>query len=171
MKQKKSNQSGQALIELIIFLPLMFMVYSIISGFANSINASINQQKFTRGYFYYRAQNNSTLPKPEAGDPHRTWRQFGMYYLGFMESFDEAGKTPLMPCYKISIPIAATAGDTCETEYEKGSSQFIRIGTVHGICGATYAVEGPSVIHIPDAKSYNENFYGLTDQSSCTIIR
>ena len=62
----KNNQTGQALIELIIFLPLMFMFYSMISGFANAINASINQQKVARAYFYYKVQNNSTIPKPSA---------------------------------------------------------------------------------------------------------
>ena len=63
---KRSHQKGQALIELIIFLPLMFMFYSMISGFANAINGSINQQKIARSYFYYRLQNNSTIPKPDA---------------------------------------------------------------------------------------------------------
>ena len=168
MKKKMLDQKGQALIELIVFLPLMFMVYAIISGFANSINASINQQKFTRGYFYYRAQNNSTLPKPEGGMPHLNWDQFGMHYLGFMEAFDSDDR-PVMPCYKISIPIAAAKGDLCENAYKTGNTQFIRIGTVYGICGATYSRQGTSVIHVPDYLSLPNGYTALIDQSSCII--
>jgi hypothetical protein len=65
MFRKKLDQRGQALIELIIFLPLIFTLYGLIGGFANAINGSINQQKITRSYFYFRAQNSSNLVGPQ----------------------------------------------------------------------------------------------------------
>lgn len=151
---KLFNQKGQALIELIIFLPLMFMFYSMISGFANAINGSINQQKVTRGYFYYRVQGNSTVPKP-AGGSYLNWETFGMYYIGWKDKFtsgsDESGK-PVSPCYKLSIPLAPGTTDNCEDKYTTPSTMFIRVQTVYGICGATYRREDQSVLTLPDRK-------------------
>src|SRR5665648_323680 len=102
MKKKLNCQKGQALIELIVFLPLMITLYSVIGGFANAINGSINQQKVSRSYFYYRIQNNSTIPGIKSGD-YQNWRKFGMFYIGWKERFENADQ-PVMPCYKISIP-------------------------------------------------------------------
>lgn len=152
---RKNNEKGQALIELIIFLPLMFMFYSMISGFANAINGSINQQKITRSYFYYRVQGNSMIPKPDAGNTYMNWKTFGMFYIGWKEKFtsgsDESGN-PISPCYKLSIPLAAGAADNCEEKYTSPSTMFIRVQTVYGLCGATYFRQDSSVLTIPDFK-------------------
>src|SRR5690606_15248645 len=110
------NDKGQALIELIIFLPLMITLYSVIGGFASSINGSINQQKITRAYFYYRIQNNSTNPEIKAG-PIQNWETFGMSYIGWKDYFkggSDEGGLPVMPCYKISIPFKENPADKCE---------------------------------------------------------
>lgn len=159
------NQKGQALIELIIFLPLMFMLYSVISGYANAINGSINQQKVTRSYFYFRAQNNSTLPKPDPDEGWRNWTRFGMFFIGWKESFN--GRTPVLPCYKVSIPIGAAPGDVCAEKYTTGTTQWIRVGTVYGVCGATFARYDQDVVHVPNHPS--ESYFGLIDRSSCEI--
>jgi hypothetical protein len=173
--KQETDQSGQALIELIIFLPLMFTLYSMISGFASAINGSINQQKATRAYFYYRVQNNSTLPKPAPNTGNQTylsenWQKFGMYFLGWMDYLkDEI--TPVMPCYRVTIPLTPSNGDICEESYSNETSQFIRVGTVYGACGATYARRPGSTtaFNIPDfdGSSYTE----LLDRSSCEIHR
>lgn len=162
---KNKNEKGQALIELIIFLPLMFMLYSVISGYANAINGSINQQKVTRSYFYYRIQNNSTIPKPDPDGGYRSWSRFGMFFIGWKDYFQ--GRTPVYPCYKVSIPLASAGSDVCQEKYTTPTTQFIRVGTVYGLCGASYARYDQDVVHIPN--HLQENFLGLTDQSSCTI--
>jgi len=172
--KKRKDQSGQALIELIIFLPLMFALYSLISGFANAINGSINQQKITRGYFYFRAQNNSMLPKPiypVGSDPSESWRKFGMYFIGWTDiSVDDSRPTPYMPCYKISLPMAGkTTGEKCEDSYSKETTQFIRVGTAYGICGATFSKISDSTFLIPDA--LGSDFSELVDVESCLISR
>ena len=168
----KQNQKGQALIELIIFLPLMFMFYSMISGFANAINGSINQQKIARSYFYYRTQGNSMIPKPDADRTYMNWKSFGMFYIGWKDRFtsgsDESGK-PLAPCYKLSIPLAPGTTDNCEEKYTTKSTMFIRVQTVYGICGASYVRSDAFVSLVPD---YNGgSFQSLVAKESCYLTQ
>lgn len=163
----KLNQRGQALIELIIFLPLMFMLYSVITGYANAINGSINQQKITRAYFYYRAQNNSTIPKPDADQGYMNWGRFGMFFIGWKDYFQ--GRTPVHPCYRVSIPLSAGAADNCTEKYTRTTTQYIRVGTVYGVCGGTYTRIDQTVAWSPD---YNGGrFEDVTDKTSCLISR
>ncbi len=167
---RKNNQNGQALIELIIFLPLMFMFYSMIAGFANAINASINQQKVTRAYFYYKVQNNSTIPKPTS--PYTNWSHFGMYFIGwadYLESGSDESGQPVAPCYRLTVPLASNKDDKCETKYTKATSQFIRVQTVYGVCGATYERHDTYVQPVPDFSG--GDFAGLIDRASCLITQ
>src|SRR6476661_10177366 len=124
MKRLK-NEKGQALIELIVFLPLMITLYSVIGGLASSINGSINQQKVTRAYFYYRIQNNSTIPSPKAGD-WNTWKKFGMFFIGWKDYFQDSS-TPVMPCYKINIPFKNSPQDKCEDSYSEQKTLWVRV--------------------------------------------
>ncbi len=164
--RKKNNQKGQALIELIIFLPMMFTLYAVIGGFANAINGSINQQKVTRAYFYYRLQNNSTIPKPDIEATHLNWTKFGMFFIGWKDYF-AAGTSPVQPCYRISIPLQASEVDKCEEKYTSQTSQFIRVGTVYGICGATYVNVGGSTYLLPNVLGFG--FESVVDVASCLI--
>jgi len=161
------NNKGQALIELIVFLPLMITLYSVIGGLASSINGSINQQKVTRAYFYYRVQNNSTIPGPKAGD-WSTWKKFGMFYIGWKDYF-QSGDTPVMPCYKISIPFKEAPADGCADTYSEAKTLWVRVGTVYGICGGTYFFQGMGngVSLAPDYPGLR--FEEVTDRSSCLI--
>ncbi len=164
---KDNKEKGQALLELIIFLPLIFTIYALVTGFANAIFGSINQQKATRAYFYYRVQNNSTIPRrPDSGV---SWKKYGVYFVGWREKL--VGDQPMHPCYRVSIPVAAAANDTCEEEYtsneDKPSTQFMRVGTVYGFCGATYVRANNLIFHVPHRAdlSYTE----LLERDSCTI--
>jgi hypothetical protein len=163
------NQKGQALIELIIFLPLIITLYSVISGYANSINASINQQKITRAYFYNRIQNNSTIPGPNlVKDEYSAWKQFGMFFIGWKDYFKGAG-VPVMPCFKVTIPFKDSPKDKCEDAYTQEKSLWIRVGTVYGICGTTFFYADNKVYYVPDGGG--TNFQSVVDRSSCTITR
>ncbi len=162
----KKNEQGQALIELIIFLPLMFVIYSLIGGFAGAINGSINQQKVTRSYFYYRAQNNSTIPKPGEGNTYVSWTRFGMFFIGWKERFD-GSDVPVLPCYKMSVPLKPADADKCEEKYTRTTSQFIRVGTVYGVCGATYGKVGAEVYQMPD--TLGAPFSLIVDRNACVI--
>lgn len=143
MKKVGNNhaENGQALIEFIIFLPLLITLYSVVGGYAGSINGSINQLKITRSYFYSRALNNSTLPGPSISGNYKTWSRFGMYFIGWKDYF-LGGNTPVMPCYKVNIPFKGSTPDRCEDPYTATSSLYVRVGTAYGICGATYENRG-----------------------------
>ena len=164
----KENEKGQALLELIIFLPLMFTVYAIITGFANAIFGSINQQKATRAYFYYRVQNNSTIPRrPPQGV---SWTKYGTYFVGWREKVQD--ERPLQPCYRISIPVANATDDTCDAEYtasgdDNPSTQFMRVGTVYGFCGATYVRANNFVFQVPHRSDLS--YRDVVDRDSCVI--
>ncbi|HXH73380.1 MAG TPA: hypothetical protein VNJ08_00330 [Bacteriovoracaceae bacterium] len=162
----KNKQSGQALVELIIFLPLMFALYGMISGFASAIYGSINQQKITRGYFYFRINGNSMVPKA-AMDVANDWKKFGMFYIGWMQSMQ--GDEPIATCYQVTIPNSPPSGDTCEVAYDKDTTQFIRVGTVYGLCGATFAKDpsSPTFFIMPDADG--ASFREAIDLNSCLI--
>lgn len=168
---EKKNEEGQALIELIIFLPIMFTLYTLISGFANAINGSINQQKVTRAYFYYKIQNNSTVPKPDS-DAFRSWGLFGMQFTGWKDYFQggsgEEGR-PVAPCYRVTVPLQAAAGDVCENKYSTPNTQFVRVATVYGICGATYQRIDSFVVPVPDYSGMD--FSTLTKMAGCVITQ
>lgn len=166
----QDQESGQALIELIIFLPLLFTLYTVISGFANAINGSINQQKVSRAYFYYRVQNNSTIPRPDLppAQNHTTWSKFGMFFIGWKLEFQD-GEQPVMPCYRISIPLASAPTDKCEDQYTDTNTLHIRVGTVYGMCGATYVNINRFTFTAPDANGMS--FREVVDPGSCLISR
>lgn len=134
------NQKGQSLVELLVFLPFMLMIYSITHSMSNAIFASINQQKALRGYYYFKAAGNSTLPAPTAAgteDAYAEFSQFGMQAFGWMERLD--GRTPVAPCFKFNLLLGEDSEDECEESYSEPTTQFIRVMTVYGICGATYS--------------------------------
>jgi hypothetical protein len=136
MLMKLSNsEQGQALIEFIIFLPLMLIMYVTLVSLGNAINGSINQQKITRGYFYARVLNNSTIPKPSDRDQsYKNWSQFGMFFIGYAER--KEGNTPVAACYKLELP--TPSGESSCDKYSGTSTTYVRVETAFGICGGTY---------------------------------
>ena len=148
--KKSKNQNGQALVEFVLFLPFMLMMYSIIMNVSNAINASINQQKVTRAYFYYRMQNNSMVPKPRRGspDPSVGWTTFGMHITGWASELYN-NSVPVAACFKFNIPLGSTAEDSCKEAYNKKTTQYIRVGTVYGICGTTYKKDPTGILRLP----------------------
>lgn len=164
-----NNQKGQALIELIVFLPLMFALYSMIAGFASAINGSINQQKATRAYFYYRVQNNPFVPKPDEGDTHANWGQFGMFFVGWMDEMQS--DNPVAPCYRVALPMTSNASEQCDQPYNQDTTQYIRVGTAYGICGGTFARAtdgtGHNVYILPHANGADP--FLVVNRASCEI--
>lgn len=172
---KRVGQRGQALVEFIIFLPFMLTMYTLVVMIGDAINGSINQQKATRGYFYYRMQNTSYITRPlrSGGVPAFTnWNTFGMFFLGWAD-YLEGGLSPVYPCYKLNLPFSAAAGDRCEDRYTTPTTQFIRVGTVYGLCGATMSRStgaGPSEFaEQPQGGNVDEVVQSVLAESSCLI--
>lgn len=161
------NNKGQALVEFILFLPFMLMLYATISSLGNAINGSINQQKATRAYFFYINQNNSMAPKPIKNNPiESAWKLFGMSIMGWSEKFDQ--EVPVATCYNFKLPLGDTAGDECDEAYEAKSTQFIRVGTVFGVCGATYSNENQEIILLPGSSN---QLTSVAAAQGCMIIQ
>ncbi len=169
MAAKNNNESGQALIEFVLFLPFMFMMYMSILTLGNAINASINQQKITRGFFYYRLANNSTIPRPRreggAAEPSDGWQSFGMQILGWADTFD--GNSPVSPCFKFNLPFD-DEDEECPDTFTEERSQFIRTETVYGICGATYIKDEGSGQNIRQPDGANPS--AVISADACSII-
>lgn len=165
-KKKLLNQKGQALIEFVLFLPFLLILYSVTVSLGGAISASINQQKVTRSYFYYRLQNNSMAPKINRNtNLYTSWNMFGLYFIGWMERFAD-GNRPLATCYRLKIPMQARGNDQCEEGYEGTTTQYIRIGTVYGICGATYQKVNSGFVRHPAEGSALPSISGI---AGCTI--
>ena len=148
-RKKALGEEGQALIEFILFFPFLLMMYSVTLSIANSINASINQQKVTRAYFYYRLQNNSTAPTPFRQEGNTAWwRSSGQHINLWGER--QIGDQPLAACFKFNVPLGVDQEDSCETSYQNRATQFIRVGTVYGVCGATYLNAQGNVLRLPN---------------------
>lgn len=139
IKSNLRNENGQALFELIVFLPLMIFMLTIIYTIGNSINASINQVKATRRYFYYISKGNSRLP--DKSDLQKFLAagmlQPSMSSVAWTESRD--GEKSYSACYKINTLFGADTDDDCkEPKIEEEKTQFIRIFTAYGVCGEEF---------------------------------
>lgn len=149
---KNINQKGQALFEFIAFIPFLLMLYSITLTISNSLNASINQQKSTRAYFYYLNQNDSRFPS--AVRPS-TFSSFSMSIIGWASELE--GQTPVAPCFELQIPIGDIEGDECKAAYSEDKTQFIRVGTVYGLCGASYIEHQNDILILPYKNAGSDN--------------
>lgn len=140
------TQEGQALFEFIIFIPFFLLTYSLVLSIGSSINGAINQQKVTRGYFFARTKNNSTIPTPQELDLITAQSAIGMTYVGWRS--DEQNQVPIAPCYKLT-QFNLTTPDACLDDYTGTSTQQIRVKTVFGLCGATYSKQGGRIQYLP----------------------
>jgi hypothetical protein len=135
------DSKGQAFFEFILFLPLMVITYFIVNGLGNSINGSINQQKFTRSYYFSKIKSNSFVPRPDyesyPGSGYPGWNKFGISMIGFrVNEFSGTSDQPETACYKIPLNGSFEDSDEC-TSYSDTRAKHIRVYTVFGICGAT----------------------------------
>ncbi len=135
------NKKGQAVFETMMFLPvlLFFVVYMIKSG--NAINASINQQKSTRGYTYYLLKGNSKAFRVTDLTIFNNMEEVGAYMVGFRQA-EEDGASSVAPCFMVPrLPWIPSSDETCS---ETGStipseSSYIRVFTLYGVCGGSYS--------------------------------
>ncbi len=170
------KQNGQALVEFIIFLPFMLMMYTVVVSLGDAIYGSINQQKATRAYFYFRIKNNSQISKPQYDGGNLInsgWNQFGHFFIGWANEL-RGVDDPYMPCYRLNLPFAPASGDSCDDSYSNLTTQFVRVATVYGICGATIVKEGAAAgsvqfIELPGGGSSPDMVSAVTTAGSCYI--
>lgn len=137
------NQKGQAVFELVIFLPFLIFLYSIYYTTGNSISSSINQQKAVRGYFYSLTKGNSYLNSKEDLREYSSAgiKAVGFSSLGWREKTTDGGKNAFAPCFKFTSLLKNESTEECDSPErdEESSSRFIRVFTYYGICGPVYS--------------------------------
>lgn len=137
-----SNQKGQALFELIIFLPFLIFLYSIYYTVGSSISASINQQKAVRGYFYSLVKGNSYVNNMTELEELSGYniKMIGFSSVGWREKSNN-GKQAYAPCFTFSSILKNSEAEDCfSSDREEGSkTRNIRVFTFYGVCGPVYA--------------------------------
>lgn len=139
-QQKFLNQKGQAIFEMILFLPFLMFLYTIYYTAGNSISGSINQQKAVRGYFYALVKGNSyIIPLVEL----KRFSEGGVTKVGFNSvGWTEhlSGELGLAPCFRFASFLRNKSTEECEGSKRDGDgvSGFIRLFTFYGVCGPMY---------------------------------
>lgn len=135
----KIDKKGQAVFEFLIFLPFYMALYVITISISNSLNGSINQQKLTRGYFFARIKNNSMVPNIDQINL-RGVTSIGLVSLGWRKETvgGDGNGVPIAACYKIQALTKGSVNDRCDDKPNGKTTQYIRIKTMFGLCGATY---------------------------------
>lgn len=136
-----NEEKGQALFEFIIFLPFLMYMVTVLINSGNAINASINQQKATRGYAYHLLKGNSTVPTTEDLKIYRNAgaSQSASYVIGYAGG--KSGENYYGSCYKFNkIPGANIPEETCEDISGETITDFVRVFTFYGLCGETYTI-------------------------------
>ncbi|MBP5296278.1 MAG: hypothetical protein J6Y94_02985 [Bacteriovoracaceae bacterium] len=144
-RSSRSAEQGQAIFELLIFIPFLLLFMQLFMTISSSINGAINQQKAVRGYFYQVARNNSRIPT--ASDLTRlaafNLNYIGMSVTGWMDRLD--GDIPVASCFHLkNLGTHSGALDqNCDDASSVAASQrsnFIRLHTAYGVCSALFDI-------------------------------
>jgi hypothetical protein len=135
------KDEGQAIFELILFMPFLVYFVTLLFTAGNSINGSINQQKATRGYFFHLLKGNSALPVRDdlirlSGSGVTSASASS---LGWREKRD--GEISFGTCYKFST-LYSTSEELCdEKAVEPSTTIFVKPFTFFGLCSGTYIMQ------------------------------
>ena len=154
-----NREKGQAIFEFIIFLPFFILFFAIMVSVVGGINASINQQKALRGYFFYSIRNNSTLPFNEDMNNYlgKGVSRVGAYSFGWTK--EQRGDSQLGPCFK--VPSLSPRDNRCENGIDNNVTGLIKIFSAYGVCSGSYEfIEG---------KVYVDSLSGRSISSSCSL--
>lgn len=145
-----NDEKGQGVFEVMVFLPIMLYLLSILLNVGNSINASINQQKASRGYLFYLLKGNSQGTRKSDLDYFSSngggINLVSPFIVGWRLESGDGGKESFGAYYQLpSVPLGGknTPKDDCMDKFDGSeSSTCIKIFTLYGVCGDTYALEG-----------------------------
>ena len=165
IKRIMKNQKGQAIFEMILFLPLLMFLYTIFYTTGNSMSGSINQQKATRGYFYSLVKQNSYVNRLV---DLNSLNKNGIKMVGFnaigWRDHDQGDTKSFAPCFKFSSLLKNGTTEECDSDQrdEAQSSRFVRVFTFYGVCGPTFSmgkdsVTGDTYITEPSAQAHFES--------------
>ncbi len=135
------NEEGQSIFEFIMFLPFFIYLLSVMVNVGNAINASINQQKASRSYTFHLYKGNSNAPPAQdlLSPTLESFNSIDLIAIGWREK-EVNNISSLAPCFKFqSFLSGESSNETCERPLiENSMTNFIRVYTAFGWCGATY---------------------------------
>ncbi len=151
------NEEGQAIFELILFMPFLVYFVTLLFTAGNAINGSINQQKSTRGYFYHILKGNSLLP---VRSDLNAFKASGITAVS-AASLGWASKRPddlnYGTCYKFSTLYSASEELCDEKAPEPNTTIFVRPFTFYGVCSATYVMQADGEYYLDLTVAASEN--------------
>lgn len=146
---KLNNNNGQALFEMIIFLPFLIFLFTIFYTVGNSLSGTINQQKAVRGYYYHLVKGNSYLVSQ---DDLNTYKDAGVQSIGFFAvgwTETRAETKRIGNCFSFSSILKNSSTEECESTIREPAgegSSFVRTFTMYGVCGPVFKVLGTPVM-------------------------
>lgn len=137
------EQNGQAIFELIIFLPLFLFLIKTLFDYGDSINHSINQMKVVRGYYFYTVSNDSMLPNLAIMKELKDKGQLSLVSLDTIswstESISGSNTQPYGSCVKVPGFLGNEIAEECnEPAPQDRKTQFIRVYTSFGVCTGSW---------------------------------
>ncbi len=167
--QIQKNEEGQAVFELLVFLPVFLFLFVIVYNIGNSINIAINQQKVTRRYFYYAQRGNSFLPRMSILQEWKNGGKItysGLAMMGYRDYL--VGDSPVSYCFQFPGFMSGATDETCEEPITgERQTSFIRIMSAYGLCGETYRLSNNMWIHEHSNGSSIQN--KRISETSCSI--
>jgi hypothetical protein len=139
--KRLNNENGQAIFEMIIFLPFLIFLYTVFYTVGNSISASINQQKAVRGYFYQLVKGNSYIVSAVDLDSDASQYNIhtvGFFAIGWAEELLQA--RPVGNCFHFTSMLRNNSTEVCNSSVrtDPTASYIIRAFTMYGICGPVF---------------------------------
>tara|TARA_R110002049_G_scaffold49511_5_gene141615 strand:+ start:2764 stop:3255 length:492 start_codon:yes stop_codon:yes gene_type:complete len=134
------NQKGQAIFELIIFMPLFLFLIKTLFDYGDAINHSINQNKAVRGYYFYVAANDSYLPNIAFMDDFSAINSISLdtFSWSTIRVPDENPK-PRGSCVKVPGFLGNGINEECnDPAPDDNKTQFIRVYTSFGVCTGSF---------------------------------
>ena len=139
MDAKKKRSHGQAIFEVILFLPFLIYLFKLIITFGNSINGSINQQKILRSTYYLYVNNSSYILRKEDLEELLSAGFKSAGFLALAWAKEERDTQIIASCYKIDKLFGNPSEEQCdERAPQSDRTDFIRIFTYYGVCGPYY---------------------------------
>ncbi len=148
------NEQGQAIIETMLFLPVIIYFLVFLTKAGSAINTSINQQKSTRSYTYYLLKGNSNGMRQMDFDRMDDFTLISSFMLGFREKATAGGDNSFGTCHSIpNLPWLAASGQNCDDGPgigNPGDNTFIKVFTMYGVCAGSYAKIDTGDFHTVD---------------------
>ena len=141
---REGGEGGQALLEFLVFVPLFLLLVLSVQAVGHAINASINQEKVTRGYFFFLVSHDSFWPDGGALAEFPSLDLMSLDQVGWRErSGGGNGRESFAGCFpQPTVFGGGNPGDRdCDDKPRPDDPRglgMVRVYTSFGLCTATH---------------------------------